>query len=208
MPNTPSSFSQSGLLQSGLVEKAYDLVAHFPRAVGSGRIMSEFFKDEHAVAAHLVAFTTPRMPAEDIERTFGSLVEQTVSSIRKVYDRGEKFPLRPGYSGLVQASFVACAIYDLEKFFKEWKDKPLDTSVVLSHQKEDRLVVEHMSLEQYLRRVRRTFEDETLPTAEYIGATFAPGMEKRFKQALGALDLKIATPEQAPIPRRPKPPTP
>ncbi len=201
--HTPTPFAQSGLLQKSLVGDAYELVKNFERAVVSGAILSAYYQDENAIAAHLVAFTMPRMPADEIKKMFGPLVEQTVTKIRQIYDTAEKFPLRPGHSGIVHMSFVACAIYDLEKFYDEWKDKPLDTSVMLSYQKNDRMVIEHMRLEQYLRRVRRTYEDEILPNVEHIVSTFSPEMEKRFKRALGALDLKISTPEGVLQPQKP-----
>src|ERR1700722_18696165 len=135
----PVSFEHSGLPNTQEVKKAYDLVKGGPRAVGSAQIFAEAMPDPKIIAAHLVSFTEPRMDVEEINKQFNkarkhhstdeNYVAEFVEDIRRIYD--EKIePPYIGFSDAVRASFIACAVYDIDATLAKWKDTPLATQVL------------------------------------------------------------------------------
>lgn len=202
MPNTPAfsppTFEQSGLPQKPMVQKAFDLAKHIPRAVGSAQVLAEMLPLKEIVTAHLVSFiNNPRIPLETLTEQFNEQTSRNVADIRQIYDE-KKDLTQIGTSIAVKASFIALAIWDTDEILKRYKDTPLSTPLLLTGPNNgDRAVIIQTSLERELRQHRRMLEDTYLPLAEW---STIPSVEKVFKKTLQALELKIALPETTPPP--------
>ena len=190
-------FEQSGLFQSDMVKKAYEMVKDDPRAILSAKLMSDVYPVEDAIAGHLLSFLDrEKMSVGQIEQGYNKDVARFVSHIRSVYDDSASFSLQR-YSGEIELSFVAVATYDLQALVEQWKDTRLSAALLGQSQEKGKLVLMQTTLERHLRQQRREYEDKFLPIAEGL-IMYGSGMEvliSQFKEALRALELKIAQPE-------------
>lgn len=187
----PPAFEDSGLPQTPMVRKAYDLVKQFNRATGSARIMAEMQQDEEAVAMHLVAFDNdPRTPVETLAREFSRAIAADVSEIRHIYDYNPAFLHGERSADTVRASFIAVALWDAEAALARYKDAGLDNILLATSQQPGKTVILQSSVGHELRAHRDFVETTYLKMAEEIPN---PAVGARLHRTLQAFDRKLGS---------------
>ena len=185
----PPAFEDSGLPQTAMVRKAYDLVKQFNRATGSARIMAEMQQDEEAVTMHLVAFDNePRTPVETLAKQFSRAVAADVSEIRHIYDHNPAFLKSDAAMDSVRASFIAVALWDAEAALERYKDAKLDNILLATSQQPGKMVILQSSVGHELRAQREFVESTYLEMADKITN---PAVGARLRQTLQAFDRKL-----------------
>ncbi|MBL8713700.1 MAG: hypothetical protein JNM12_12435 [Alphaproteobacteria bacterium] len=188
----PPAFEDSGLPQTAMVRKAYDLVKQFNRATGSARIMAEMQQDEEAVTMHLVAFDNdPRTPVETLAKQFSRAVAADVSEIRHIYDHNPAFLKSDAAMDSVRASFIAVALWDAEAALERYKDAKLDNILLATSQQPGKMVILQSSVGHELRAQREFVESTYLEMADKITN---PAVGARLRQTLQAFDRKLGAP--------------
>lgn len=188
----PPAFEDSGLPQTAMVRKAYDLVKQFNRATGSARIMAEMQQDEEAVTMHLVAFDNdPRTPVETLAKQFSRAVAADVSEIRHIYDHNPGFLKSDAVMDSVRASFIAVALWDAEAALERYKDAKLDNILLSTSQQPGKMVILQSSVGHELRAHREFVESAYLEMADKITN---PAVGARLRQTLQAFDRKLGAP--------------
>lgn len=188
----PPAFEDSGLPQTAMVRKAYDLVKQFNRATGSARIMAEMQQDEEAVTMHLVAFDNdPRTPVETLAKQFNRAVAADVSEIRHIYDHNPAFLKSDAAMDSVRASFIAVALWDAEAALERYKDAKLDNILLATSQQPGKMVILQSSVGHELRAQREFVESTYLEMADKITN---PAVGARLRQTLQAFDRKLGAP--------------
>jgi hypothetical protein len=188
----PPAFVDSGLPQTPMVRKAYDLVKQFNRATGSARIMAEMQQDEEAVTMHLVAFDNdPRTPVETLAKQFSRAVAADVSEIRHIYDHNPAFLKSGAATDSVRASFIAVALWDAEAALERYKDAGLDNILLATSQQPGKTVILQSSVGHELRAHRDFVESTYQKMAEEIPNQ---AVGARLRRTLQAFDRKLGTP--------------